>query len=149
MLRNGNSYTHGLCTAHAKQSLTPRETQHLSLLGNGMSTKEIAGQMGVSVNCAKANAKSIYKKLGAKSGTQAIIFVIRSDLIEIHRIAGALFFCILTASTGSIPTTQTAHDRDDKYTRLSRQLTRSRPRNRREHDALKATQIYLDPFNHS
>jgi DNA-binding NarL/FixJ family response regulator len=63
--------------------LTPRETQVLEMLAEGLSNKEIAGRLGISDHTAKFHVNSILAKLNASTRTEAVMRGIRSGLIMI------------------------------------------------------------------
>lgn len=52
------------------EPLTDRETEVLELIAAGMSNKEIAGRLGVSINTARTHVRSIYSKLGVNRRVQ-------------------------------------------------------------------------------
>lgn len=56
--------------------LTIREKEVLSLLTEGLTNKEIAQRLNLSVHTIKFNLESIYKKLGVTSRIQAAIIAI-------------------------------------------------------------------------
>ncbi|MEE3349819.1 MAG: LuxR C-terminal-related transcriptional regulator [Candidatus Gastranaerophilaceae bacterium] len=51
--------------------LTNREKEILNLISKGLSNKEIANKLYVSVHTIKANTISLYRKIGAKNRVQA------------------------------------------------------------------------------
>ena len=53
--------------------LTPREWEILTLLAQGCLYKEIAAQLGISANTVRAHLHAIYRKLGVKSRTRAVV----------------------------------------------------------------------------
>ena len=61
--------------------LTPRETQVLQLLGEGLPNKVIASQLDISEHTVKFHINSIMGKLGAQSRTDAVMRATRSGLI--------------------------------------------------------------------
>jgi DNA-binding NarL/FixJ family response regulator len=65
------------------ESLTPRETEVLHLLADGLGNKEIAGRLHVSEHTIKFHIGSILAKLGASSRTEAVSRGLRSGLIEL------------------------------------------------------------------
>ncbi|HJJ01150.1 MAG TPA: helix-turn-helix transcriptional regulator [Coriobacteriaceae bacterium] len=52
--------------------LTSREREVLALLNMGMSRKEIADTLSVSLNTAKKHLSNIYAKLGVRNRNQAL-----------------------------------------------------------------------------
>ena len=52
--------------------LTDRELEVLALLAGGLSTPEIAGQLGIAPATVKTHLTSTYRKLGAKNRVQAV-----------------------------------------------------------------------------
>ena len=52
--------------------LTGREKQILDAIANGRSYKEVAGDLGISVNTVRNHAASIREKLGVRSMFQAV-----------------------------------------------------------------------------
>ena len=61
--------------------LTPRETQVLQLLAEGLPNKVIASQLDISEDTVKFHINSIMGKLGAQSRTDAVMRATRSGLI--------------------------------------------------------------------
>ena len=51
--------------------LSPKESDVLALLSRGMTTKDLAVQLGISVNTANYHLSNIYRKLGAHSRVEA------------------------------------------------------------------------------
>ena len=73
---------------HARDSqlpepLTPRETEVLDLLADGLGNKEIAARLNISEHTIKFHIRSILGKLGASSRTEAVSRGLRSGLIEL------------------------------------------------------------------
>ena len=78
------SYLAKLLAAHAQEAATPtaderlpeslseRETEVLALIAAGNSNEEIAGKLFVSVSTVKTHINNLYRKLGARSRTQAV-----------------------------------------------------------------------------
>ena len=54
-------------------SLTPREQEVLQLLADGFRYKEIAGNMGISLDTMREHARRIYTKLHVSSRTEAVV----------------------------------------------------------------------------
>ncbi len=61
----------------AASALSPRETEILELIARGLTDKEIADKLFISVNTAKNHLKNILAKLHLKSRTQAAAFEAR------------------------------------------------------------------------
>jgi two-component system, NarL family, nitrate/nitrite response regulator NarL len=53
-------------------ALTPRERDVLRLLGEGLSNKDIAHRLTIEVVTVALHLRSIYRKLGVQSRTQAV-----------------------------------------------------------------------------
>ena len=65
------------------ESLTPRETQVLELVADGLSNKAIAAALGVSDETVKFHLGSILGKLGASNRTDAVRLALQRGLIAI------------------------------------------------------------------
>jgi len=65
-------------------ALSPRETQVLRLLHDGLSTPAIASHMFISVSTAKTYVARVYEKLGATSRAQALMSALHYGLIQYH-----------------------------------------------------------------
>lgn len=65
----------------APEPLKEREIEVLRLVGDGLSNKEIARQMGIGIDTVKWYLKSIYGKIGVGRRTQAIGAARRLHLI--------------------------------------------------------------------
>jgi DNA-binding NarL/FixJ family response regulator len=63
-------------------SLTPREMQVLRLIATGLSTREIAAQLGVSFKTLCAHRSRIMAKLGAHEVTALVRYAIRTGMIQ-------------------------------------------------------------------
>ncbi len=63
------------------EALTPRETEVLQLLAEGLPNKQIARQLAISPNTVKFHINSILTKLSAQSRTEAVVRATRSGLI--------------------------------------------------------------------
>lgn len=57
--------------------LTPRESQILHLLAEGMVPKEVGDDLGISYETVREHLKSVYRKLHVKSRTEAVIKYLR------------------------------------------------------------------------
>jgi DNA-binding NarL/FixJ family response regulator len=61
--------------------LSPRESEVLTLLADGLGVAAIARQLFVSESTAKTHISKIYEKLGAANRAQAISIAMRSGLL--------------------------------------------------------------------
>jgi DNA-binding CsgD family transcriptional regulator len=61
--------------------LTPRETEILGLIAQGLSNREIAERLFVSQNTVKTHSARVFMKLGAKRRTQAVHIAKAAGLI--------------------------------------------------------------------
>jgi two-component system nitrate/nitrite response regulator NarL len=62
-------------------SLTPRETEVLNLLAEGLSNKLIADRLKISDHTAKFHVNAILNKLGAETRTEAVVLAARRGLL--------------------------------------------------------------------
>lgn len=67
------------------ERLTKREIQVLQALSDGMSNKDIAGHLHMSVDTERTHMVNILNKLGAHSRLQALVFAARYGIVEIKR----------------------------------------------------------------
>ncbi|MGI6330657.1 MAG: response regulator transcription factor [Zhaonellaceae bacterium] len=54
------------------ETLTEREQEVLNLITNGMSNKEIADKLGLTINTVKGYIKNVYAKLGVNRRVQVV-----------------------------------------------------------------------------
>jgi len=64
--------------------ITPRELSVLKLIANGLSNKDIASKLGLSLHYVKAHITRIYTKLGVSSRTQAISTGLKAGLLSVN-----------------------------------------------------------------
>ena len=64
-------------------SVTPRESEVLNLLGQGLQNKEIAVQLRISERTVKFHVGSILSKLNAGNRTEAVTIAVQRGLIEL------------------------------------------------------------------
>ena len=62
--------------------LTPRETETLILLAEGMSNKQIARRLSISDHGAKRLVTSVMLKLGAPNRTAAVVIAIKQGMVS-------------------------------------------------------------------
>jgi len=59
------------------KKLTPREKEVLKIIGHGKTTKQVAGQLGLSVSTVGNHRKHICRKLGLHSTAELVAFAAR------------------------------------------------------------------------
>jgi DNA-binding NarL/FixJ family response regulator len=62
-------------------ALTPRETEVLALVAEGLSNKLIADRLKISEHTAKFHLNAILNKLGAETRTEAVVLAARRGLL--------------------------------------------------------------------
>jgi DNA-binding NarL/FixJ family response regulator len=72
-----------LATRASQPTLTLRELQVLELLATGKRNKEIAGELGISGDTARAHIKSIFLKFNVHDRTAALAEALRRGIIHI------------------------------------------------------------------
>ena len=73
-----------LCKSEPKEQLTPRETEVLKHLVQGLSNKEIADQLNISIHTVVSHRKNIIQKTGIKSQSGLTIYAISNNIINIE-----------------------------------------------------------------
>ncbi len=73
-----------------RMSLSPRESEILFLLHDGLSVPEIAAQLYVSLSTAKTYVARLYDKLGARNRAQALMTAMRLGMFDSRRNARQL-----------------------------------------------------------
>ncbi len=63
--------------------LTPREREILALVGQGLSNKSVARQLGISVHTVKFHLEALFAKLDATSRAEAVAKGLRGGVIEL------------------------------------------------------------------
>jgi len=66
------------------EQITPREREVLQSLAEGLSNKEIAAKLHMSVDTERTHMMNILNKLGVHSRLQALVFATRHGLVEIR-----------------------------------------------------------------
>lgn len=64
--------------------LTPRELEILQLIVDGKSNKEIAGQLGLSVNTVSVHRANIMDAVGIHKTAELVVYAIRNGLVNIR-----------------------------------------------------------------
>ena len=86
--QTGNGENRGSNETH--NWLNNRELQVLSLVGRGMSNKEIVDELKVTESTVRAHLVNIYRKLGANSRTQATLHALRKGWIGLNDMHGRI-----------------------------------------------------------
>ena len=62
--------------------LSPREREIVQMLAEGRSNKEIASDLGISVNTVETHRSNVMQKMGFRSITELVRYAVRNRLIE-------------------------------------------------------------------
>ena len=65
-------------------SLTKRELEILTQVAGGMFNKEIASNLNISERTVKNHLSNIFKKIDVSDRTQAAVFAIRNNIVELY-----------------------------------------------------------------
>ena len=68
---------------NSDDSLTKREIEVLKLLAEGLFNKEIAYMLAISEKTVKNHVSNIFKKINVSDRTQAAVYAIRNNLVEL------------------------------------------------------------------
>ena len=74
---------------HAGAGLSERERLILTLMGRGLSNKQIAVELGIAPETVKSHAKHLYAKLSVRNRTEAVTLASRLDLLRMPRSVAA------------------------------------------------------------
>ena len=66
------------------KSLTKREVEIIAQVASGMFNKEIANNLGISERTVKNHISNIFKKIDVSDRTQAAVFAIRNNIINLY-----------------------------------------------------------------
>jgi len=72
------------------EPLTKREREILQLVTTGVTNREIAYRLSISVNTVKVHLRNIFTKLGAESRTEATIIGVREGWVVVEGAGKAL-----------------------------------------------------------
>jgi DNA-binding NarL/FixJ family response regulator len=85
LLRLAGQYREEELEARASiEQITPREREVLKALAKGLSNKEIAAKLHMSVDTERTHMMNILNKLGVHSRLQALLFAARHGIVEIR-----------------------------------------------------------------
>jgi DNA-binding NarL/FixJ family response regulator len=70
--------------AAASPRLTDRELEVLKLVAQGMSNREIAGELYISENTVKNHVRNILEKLHLHSRMEAVVYAVREKLLDLR-----------------------------------------------------------------
>lgn len=73
----------GFVAAAEESPLTPRETEILTLIGQGMSNKAVARHLGISVHTVKFHLEALFDRLGASNRAEAVAKGLLGGVIEL------------------------------------------------------------------
>jgi two-component system nitrate/nitrite response regulator NarL len=73
----------GFAPAPEESPLTPRETEVLTLIGQGMSNKAVARHLGISVHTVKFHLEALFGRLGATNRAEAVAKGLLGGVIEL------------------------------------------------------------------
>jgi DNA-binding NarL/FixJ family response regulator len=72
-----------LASRTSLEALTSREVEVLDLVGQGLSNKDIASALGISLETAKVHVKNILGKLGVSDRTAAVTTAIKRGILHL------------------------------------------------------------------
>jgi DNA-binding NarL/FixJ family response regulator len=64
--------------------LTDREVDVLELIGSGVSNREIAARLFISINTVKTHIRTLYCRIGVTRRTEAVLWAVRHDLPSVR-----------------------------------------------------------------
>ncbi len=71
----------GAASDTADQPLTPRETEILTLLADGLGNRTIAARLGISGHTVKTHVESLFEKLGVSTRAEAVAAGVRRGIL--------------------------------------------------------------------
>jgi len=74
---------------NAAAGVSERERLIVSLMGQGLSNKQIAAELCIAPETVKSHAKHLYTKLSVRNRTEAVTLATRLGLIHMPRIFSA------------------------------------------------------------
>ncbi|MBM2832484.1 MAG: two component transcriptional regulator, LuxR family [Dehalococcoidia bacterium] len=89
LLARATHFVPDYAPAAAKGQLTEREMEVLNLAARGMSNKDIAAELSLTVPTVKAHLVNIFNKLGVASRTEAVMAALRQGFIGLQDVSPA------------------------------------------------------------
>jgi DNA-binding NarL/FixJ family response regulator len=68
--------------------LSEREIELLKLMTRGLSNKEIADGLSLSIRTVQGHVQQIFKKLGVSSRTEAVVYALKKGVVELEDMPG-------------------------------------------------------------
>jgi DNA-binding NarL/FixJ family response regulator len=68
----------------SSEQITVRELEVLTLAARGLSNRDIAQQLGISVRTAQTHLSNVFNKMGVGSRTEAVMYALRQGLITLE-----------------------------------------------------------------
>jgi DNA-binding NarL/FixJ family response regulator len=81
-----SSLSHGHRAENGGECLSERELEVLKLAAKGMSNKEIAAQLALSVRTVQSHLGHIFDKLGVSSRTEAVLHALKAGWLSLEQI---------------------------------------------------------------
>jgi DNA-binding CsgD family transcriptional regulator len=66
------------------EPLTEREKEILQMVATGVTNREVAYQLSISVNTVKVHLRNVFTKLGAESRTEATMIAVREGMVSVE-----------------------------------------------------------------
>jgi DNA-binding CsgD family transcriptional regulator len=71
------------------EPLTEREKEILQMVATGVTNRQIAYRLGISVNTVKVHLRNVFTKIGAESRTEATMIAVREGWVSVERVRAA------------------------------------------------------------
>ena len=69
----------------AEELLSDRQTEILQMIADGLSTKQVARELGITQKTVHNHLNAIYRRLDTQSLTHAVLSAVRLGIIDLHR----------------------------------------------------------------
>jgi DNA-binding NarL/FixJ family response regulator len=70
---------------HNEELLSERQTEILQMIADGMSTKQVARELGITQKTVHNHLNAIYRRLDTQSLTHAVLSAVRLGIIDLHQ----------------------------------------------------------------